>query len=104
VQLRWQDESVMPLQFTFVTSAKRHVDLPESPCEVAFVGRSNVGKSSLINALANRKQLARVCSSPMSESPTKATVRLRSNGMALQSWAETDKELSSQVEHAYCRR
>jgi GTP-binding protein len=54
----------MPLQLTFVTSAKRHVDLPESPCEVAFVGRSNVGKSSLINSLANRKQLARVSNTP----------------------------------------
>ena len=54
----------MPLQFRFVTSAKRYVDLPDSPCEVAFVGRSNVGKSSLINALANRKQLARVSNTP----------------------------------------
>ena len=54
----------MPLQLTFVTSAKRHSDLPDSPCEVALVGRSNVGKSSLINALANRRQLARVSNTP----------------------------------------
>jgi GTP-binding protein len=54
----------VPLQFRFVTSAKRHVDLPESPCEVAFVGRSNVGKSSLINALANTRQLAKVSNTP----------------------------------------
>jgi GTP-binding protein len=32
--------------------------------EVAFVGRSNVGKSSLINALSNRKGLARVSNTP----------------------------------------
>ena len=32
--------------------------------EIVFVGRSNVGKSSLINALMNRKSLARVSSSP----------------------------------------
>jgi len=32
--------------------------------EIAFVGRSNVGKSSLINALINRKALARVSRSP----------------------------------------
>ena len=32
--------------------------------EVAFVGRSNVGKSSLINALLNRKSLARTSSTP----------------------------------------
>ena len=54
----------MPLQFRFVTSAKRYVDLPESPCEIAFVGRSNVGKSSLINALANKRQLAKVSNTP----------------------------------------
>ncbi|MCJ7662735.1 MAG: 50S ribosome-binding GTPase, partial [Desulfobacterales bacterium] len=32
--------------------------------EVAFAGRSNVGKSSLINTLVNRKGLARTSSSP----------------------------------------
>jgi GTP-binding protein len=32
--------------------------------EVAFLGRSNVGKSSLLNALVNRKKLARTSSSP----------------------------------------
>ncbi len=32
--------------------------------EVAFAGRSNVGKSSLINALMNRKSLARISSQP----------------------------------------
>ncbi len=54
----------MPLQLRFVTSAKRHTDLPDSPGEVAFVGRSNVGKSSLINALANHRQLAKVSKTP----------------------------------------
>jgi len=54
----------MPLKITFVTSAKRYTDLPDTPCEVAFVGRSNVGKSSLINALANQRQLARVSNTP----------------------------------------
>ncbi|MFZ9156730.1 MAG: ribosome biogenesis GTP-binding protein YihA/YsxC, partial [Ilumatobacteraceae bacterium] len=47
-----------------VTSAVDAKVLPTSPAEVAFVGRSNVGKSSLINALANRKQLARVSNTP----------------------------------------
>jgi GTP-binding protein len=53
-----------PLPLTFVQSGSRLADLPESPVEVAFVGRSNVGKSSLINALANRKQLAKVSGTP----------------------------------------
>lgn len=39
--------------------------LPDSnACEIAFAGRSNVGKSSLLNKLFNRKQLARVSSVP----------------------------------------
>ena len=53
-----------PLAIEFVTSAVDVRVLPPSPAEVAFVGRSNVGKSSLINALANRKQLARVSNTP----------------------------------------
>jgi GTP-binding protein len=56
--------AVHPLQLTFLRSGTRLADLPESPSEVAFVGRSNVGKSSVINALANRKQLARVSNTP----------------------------------------
>ena len=39
--------------------------LPENACpEVAFAGKSNVGKSSLINGLLNRKSLARTSSQP----------------------------------------
>jgi len=53
-----------PLQLEFKASATRVHQLPDSPAEVAFVGRSNVGKSSLINALANRRQLARVSNTP----------------------------------------
>jgi GTP-binding protein len=53
-----------PLRLAFVESATRTRTLPPTTAEVAFVGRSNVGKSSLINALANRKQLARVSNTP----------------------------------------
>jgi GTP-binding protein len=55
---------VSPLQLEFVKSATRISELPLTTAEIAFVGRSNVGKSSLINALANRKQLARVSNTP----------------------------------------
>ena len=37
---------------------------PETLNEVAFVGRSNAGKSSLVNALTGRKSLARVSQTP----------------------------------------
>ena len=37
---------------------------PSGPREIAFCGRSNVGKSSALNALAARKQLARVSRTP----------------------------------------
>ncbi|MEZ5322383.1 MAG: ribosome biogenesis GTP-binding protein YihA/YsxC [Microthrixaceae bacterium] len=55
---------VPPLPLRFVTSASDVSTLPESEGEMAFVGRSNVGKSSLVNALANRRQLARVSKTP----------------------------------------
>ena len=53
-----------PLQLAFLRSARRHRELPSSTAELAVIGRSNVGKSSLINALANRKSLARTSKSP----------------------------------------
>jgi GTP-binding protein len=53
-----------PLALRFVMSAKDVAALPATDAEVAVVGRSNVGKSSLINALANRKGLAHVSNTP----------------------------------------
>jgi GTP-binding protein len=55
---------VPPIQLEFVLSGD-HVDrLPPTAAEVAIVGRSNVGKSSLVNALSNRKKLAHVSNTP----------------------------------------
>ena len=49
----------------FITSAVRREQYPEDGLnEVAFVGRSNVGKSSIINALTNRRKLAKVSQTP----------------------------------------
>lgn len=49
----------------FVKSSAGYADspAPDKP-EFAFIGRSNVGKSSLINMLANHKALARVSATP----------------------------------------
>ncbi len=73
----------------FVVSETDAARLPHYPAEIAFVGRSNVGKSSLINALF-RKDLARTSSTPgrtrtinvFSASPTAALVDLPGYGYA----------------------
>jgi GTP-binding protein len=50
---------------TFLKSAPALDHLPDAIVpEVAFAGRSNVGKSSLLNALANRNALARTSNTP----------------------------------------
>lgn len=53
-----------PLPLRFLCSASRAEQLPSSEIELAVVGRSNVGKSSLLNALANRRDLARTSKTP----------------------------------------
>ena len=52
-------------EVTFMLSVVKLQSLPSAHLpEVCFAGRSNVGKSSLINALANRKGLARASNTP----------------------------------------
>ena len=49
----------------FVKSSQKWQDCPEPTMpEYAFIGRSNVGKSSLINAMMNRKDLAKTSQTP----------------------------------------
>jgi GTP-binding protein len=49
----------------FLKSAPSLQFLPDAAApEIAFAGRSNVGKSSLLNAIANRKKLARASNTP----------------------------------------
>ncbi|AJA48741.1 putative GTP-binding protein EngB [Clostridium pasteurianum DSM 525 = ATCC 6013] len=52
-------------QAEFIISAVKREQYPKDQLpEIAFVGRSNVGKSSIINALTNRKKLVKVSGTP----------------------------------------
>ncbi len=72
--------------------------VPSTVPEVAFAGRSNVGKSSLLNKLFNRKQLARVSQNPgktatinFFKSPDARFVDLPGYGFAKVSKAERNR-------------
>ncbi len=53
------------MEITFLKSAFQEKQYPpEDKPEIAFAGRSNVGKSTLINVLVNRKGIARISSKP----------------------------------------
>lgn len=68
----------------FITSARSLADCPawEYP-EFAFIGRSNVGKSSMINLLARRQSLAKVSATP-------GKTRLLNFFLMNQSWSLVD--------------
>jgi len=53
------------IEANFMQSAQSIMDSPSPDvAEIAFLGRSNVGKSSLLNTLTNRKNLAKSSSTP----------------------------------------
>ncbi len=52
-----------PIEFLKSAPKLEHLPDPSAP-EIAFAGRSNVGKSSLINAVTNRSKLARASNTP----------------------------------------
>ena len=56
------------IKIKYAELAKRAVQTSQDPSEplaqIVLLGRSNVGKSSLINCLINRKDLARTSSAP----------------------------------------
>jgi GTP-binding protein len=56
---------IRPVDARFVTTAVAPDGYPAAgPPEIAFVGRSNVGKSSMINTLSGRKKLVRISNTP----------------------------------------
>lgn len=69
---------------TFVKSSGKWQDCPEPTIpEYAFIGRSNVGKSSLINAMMNHKDLAKTSQTP-------GKTQLINHFLVNESWYLTD--------------
>lgn len=89
----------------FLATAMRHDQLPAPAfAEIAFAGRSNVGKSSLINQLVLRKKLVRTSSKP---GATRGLALFRVDFSIVRSGAETQRatlELIDLPGYGYAKR
>jgi GTP-binding protein len=86
-----------PIEFLKSAPDLEFLPDPEAP-EIAFAGRSNVGKSSLLNALTNRKALARTSNTPgrtqeLNFFDVAKPVRIRLVDMPGYGFAEAPKDL-----------
>jgi GTP-binding protein len=87
-----------PIEFLKSAPELQFLPDPNVP-EIAFAGRSNVGKSSLLNALTNRKSLARTSNTPgrtqeLNFFDIGSPLRLRLVDMPGYGFAEAPKDLS----------
>ena len=97
-----------PCEFAMGAAKIEQLPEPDMP-EVAFAGRSNVGKSSLINALVNQKKLARASNEPGRTRELNLFVldeRMRLVDLPGYGWARADKKTAAKFQNlarAYLR-